>query len=370
MMESLQSPDIQSHNCGPSSILITGATGLLGAHVAALLVMKGVSVAGLRRSGSRMEVVREIFSYYSDDPDALMQRVEWRTGDLTDPKSLTGVLEGIVGVVNCAAVVSFEGSRREEIIRINEGIVRSLTEAISKQKDRGKSPFLVHISSTSALGDAPGDDPAFKIDEETPRNPMIRHNGYSESKHRSEQLIWRAIRDDGLQAVIFNPGIILGPGQWDRGSSLLIARAAHGMKFFPYGGTGYVDVRDVAKAVELIINSWLSGDNKNFAGHRYVLVGANLRYKELFIRVTDELGLPNPTIYAGRLLTGLAWRFEVLRALILRRPPALTRDAARSSRRIAFYSSEKISRELEFQFRPISETISWVCRAMQSRKPA
>lgn len=364
-------------------LLITGGTGLLGGHVLYALLQKYDRVAALIRPSGRKDNLREIFSFYTPDPEPLLERIDWRSGDLLDKESLVKAIEGVSLIINCAAIVSFNPADRKRLIANNVEGTRNLAEVLLAASQRkgpdglGSAPrSLIHVSSTSALGDGPGNDPAFLIDEDTPRNPIVCHTGYSVSKFESESLLL----DMGVRAVILNPGIILGPGQWEKGSSQLFVKAWHGLKFYPYGGTGYVDVRDVGDII-LRICSLLSGNNlqefksynindlqsssvpflhSSLPGERFCLVGANLRYRDFFNLVTDEYGKPNPDIYAGKFLSELAWRAEALRALITGEKPLLTSETAKSAQRINYYSSEKIRKILDYQFRPAEETIEWV----------
>ncbi|MCX6226494.1 MAG: NAD-dependent epimerase/dehydratase family protein [Bacteroidia bacterium] len=383
--------------------LITGSTGLLGSHVLYALLQKHDRVAALKRPSAKIDTLREIFSYYTHEPDALMERINWQTGDLLDKESLNLALEGISCVINCAAVVSFDPRDRKRMIANNVEGVRNLAEAILSKEVRGLRTGLIHISSISALGDGPGDEPKFLIDEDTPRDPKRRHSGYSVSKFDSEKLL----REMGVNAIILNPGVILGPGQWTKGSSQLCVKAWQGLKYYPYGGTGFVDVRDLADIITQIgdqvsgigyrgsgigdqvsgIGDQVSGIGDQVSGigdqpapasdlnlspssdfrlpssvpgERFCIVGANLRYRDFFNLVTDEFGKPNPHIYAGKFMTGLAWRADTLRSGIKGRNPLLTRETAIAAQRISFYSSKKICNALNFEFRPIEETIAWV----------
>jgi nucleoside-diphosphate-sugar epimerase len=416
-------------------ILITGATGLLGSHVLYALLQKHERVAAMKRASSSLEGVREIFSYYTKDTESLMQRIEWRHGDMLDKPSLIAALDGITCVINCAAIVSFDPKDRKMLIKNNVEGTRNLVEAVGARKGeeekRGRgdeekrgtgdepesyspvllfshSPLLIHISSTSALGDGPGNDPKFLINEETPRDPNRQHSGYSESKWQSESLIWNYINEKGkrrtgeevncasplplfssspipqfssspsIPTVVLNPGIILGPGQWDKGSSQLFVKAWEGLKFYPKGGTGYVDVRDVADIITKIVEMWKSDNVENITlshlhsstiiNHRFCVVGANLRYREFFNKVTDEYGKPNPSIYAGKFLSGVAWRLDTFRARLTRTYPLLTRETAESAQRISFYDSSRIKTALDFKFRPIEDTIEWVASIYKKRR--
>jgi nucleoside-diphosphate-sugar epimerase len=442
-------------------ILVTGATGLLGSHLLYDLLQKHEKVAALKRPSASLDTLREIFSFYTKDPDQLLDRIEWRTGDLLDKESIIRALEDIDCVINCAAIVSYQKKDRERMITNNVEGTRNLAEAIKirrqetedkrqetedkrqktidKRQETGDRRLktencglktencrLIHISSIAALGDGPGNSTKFLIDEDTPRDPNRKHNGYSISKYESEKVLTEL----GLDAIILNPGIILGPGQWSKGSSQLFEKAWQGLKYYPYGGTGYVDVRDVVAIIEQVsgIGYQVSGEPDQVSSlqssvsslqspvfslqssvfslqspvsslqspvsslqssvsslqspvfslqssvprssssfpdllprsTRYCVVGANVRYRDFFNMVTDEYGKPNPTIFAGRFMTQVAWRADTLRARLAGRNPVLTRETAAASQRISYYSSAKICSTLNFQFRPIEETIDWI----------
>lgn len=333
-------------------ILVTGSTGLLGGHMIYALLTSNERIAALRRPSAGSDTLREIFSCYGENQSGLTDRIDWRTGDLLDRESLGKALEGITCVVNCAAVVSFDRRDSKALVATNVTGTRNLVQAI-REKD-GDRPRLIHISSIAALGDGPGDDPKFLIDEETPRDPRRRRSAYSLSKYESEKVI----TGSDLDATVLNPGVILGPGQWTKGSSQFFVKAWEGLRYYPYGGTGYVDVRDVCSIICKII------ERRSGIGHmeRYCLVGENLRYREFFNLATDEFGNANPNVYAGKFMTGLAWRADSLRSLMTGRQQVLTRETARTSQRISFYSAAKIRKELQFEFRPVDETIEWVAR--------
>ena len=386
-------------NASDGKILVTGATGLLGSHLLYDLLQKHEKVAALKRPSASLDTLREIFSFYTKDPDQLLDRIDWRTGDLLDKESVIRALEDMDCVINCAAIVSYQKKDRERMITNNVEGTRNLAEAIKirrqetedkrqetideevdrrrgsvdEEEDRRRGSEhvtrdtedcrlntencrLIHISSTAALGDGPGNSTKFLIDEDTPRDPNRKHNGYSISKYESEKVLTEL----GLDAIILNPGIILGPGQWSKGSSQLFEKAWQGLKYYPYGGTGYVDVRDVTAIIDLLLRSSSSSIDLLPRTARYCVVGANVRYREFFNMVTDEYGKPNPTIFAGRFMTQVAWRADTLRARLAGRNPVLTRETAEASQRISYYSSAKICTTLNFQFRPIEETIDWI----------
>ena len=189
--------------------------------------------------------------------------------------------------------------------------------------------------------------------------------------------------------MIVNPGIILGPGFWDKGSSKLFSTIKKGLMFYTKGGTGYVDVRDVVEVVVELACPGLDPGSKELAPdlirgrkveracpgldpgsngrkvERYCLVGANVYFKDFFFMVADALGVKRPSIKAGPFLSGLAWRMGTFKARISGSYPLITRGTAESANRISFYSSEKVKKELGFEFREIEETVQWCCKFLR-----
>ena len=356
------------------SILVTGATGLLGAHLLVRLARgkkaaaiehesedkdrkedenQDIRIFGLRRVQSNMDELKRVFSFYGDDWEDLYKLIEWRYGDMLDSVSITKALQNIDLVYHCAAIVSFDPSQRENLIKANVQGTKNLIDALPLS--------LIHVSSTSALGDSPGNNPDFLIDESTPRNPNRIHSGYSVSKYESEDIVWEAI-DKGLNARIVNPGIILGPGFWDKGSSKLFSTIKKGLQFYTSGGTGYVDVRDVVEVMIELAHTSSTVPKNHGQSYRYCLVGTNMYFRDFFNMVADELGVKRPSIRAGKFLSGLAWRMGTLKARLTGTFPLITRETAESANRIGFFSSKKIEDEQHFKFRSIKETITWVSR--------
>ena len=106
-----------------------------------------------------------------------------------------------------------------------------------------------HVSSIAAIGRADNDKP---IDENTIWKASKRNSNYAVSKYGAEREVWRGM-EEGLNAVIVNPSILLGPGELNSGTGKLISTVLNGLKFYTTGTNGYVDVRDVAKVmIELV----------------------------------------------------------------------------------------------------------------------
>lgn len=333
--------------------LITGATGLLGSHVALDLCRAGRKVRAIRRAGSDLTLINRTFSCYSAEDKKLLEKIEWVDADLLDYFSLADALEGVDEVYHCAAIVSFHPSDRKQLMKINvEGTANLVNACLENNNIR-----MCHVSSTAALGKA---DKQRLITEANTWKSSSSNSVYSVSKYGAEREVWRGIAE-GLQAVIVNPSIILGPGDWGKGSSELFSLVWKGLKYFSYGVNGYVDVRDVSAAMLLLVQQ------QQF-GQRFVVSAENVPFRELFNQIAVGLGREAPRIGIRPWMAEIAWRIIALGGLITGTKPAITRETARSSNRMQYFSSEKLISSTDFRFRPVDQSIREICAVFLSEK--
>jgi len=327
-------------------IFVTGGTGMVGAHLIYELVLKGEKVRALKRSGSSLQRTEKIFAFYCHDPQPLIQKIEWVEGDLLDKEGLRELLNGVDQIYHAAAIISFDSREREVIIHNNcEGTANLADLAISMGIQR-----FCHVSSIAAIGSPPE---GIEASEDHPWRNSRDHSAYSESKYLSEMEVWRAILQ-GLNAVIVNPSVIIGPGDWKSGSSLVFSKVWHGLKFYTKGGTGFVDVRDVTSAMQLLMakETWETVKNQ-----RYILSAENLTFREFFNQIADNLRMSRPKILAGKTLLKIAWRFFALLKLLTGIKPAITRETARSACKLSYYDGSKICRTIGFKYTPAEVSI-------------
>ncbi len=327
-------------------IFVTGGTGLIGAHLLYELVSAEKKVKALKRSTSNMQQILRIFSYYTDNPEQLFNRIEWIEGDILDYFDMEDHLSGVEEVYHCAAIISFRKSQRNQMIRNNTQGTANVVNAALKN---GVKKFC-HISSIAALGSTRDGS---EINEETNWVPSKGESGYSHSKFFSEMEVWRGIAE-GLQAVIVNPSIVLGPGDRYSGSTQLFQTVANGLLFYTHGVMGYVDVADVVKAMILLM------DDKNFdncKNQRFLLNAENMSYKEIFFAIADAMGKPRPRYFASKFILEIAWRAVTLYALFSKNAPELSRETAKSAREIKKFDGSKISRLTGFTYKPMADSI-------------
>ncbi len=328
-------------------ILVTGGTGLVGAHLLYELTNSGQKVKALRRQQSNTDWVRKIFSYYTTEIDELFARIEWVEGDILDYLSLEEALKGVTGIYHCAAIVSFHGDDHDMMLNNNvKGTGNLIDAAIHNRVSR-----FCHVSSIAALGKT---QDGSEINEETYWTPSKRKSGYSLSKFFSEMEVWRGI-EEGLDAVIVNPSIIMGPGNWEIGSPKLFQSMWKGLKYYTKGISGFVDVRDVVKAMIMLMDDNRFESVKN---QRFILNAGNLSYQDFFNKIADGLNRPRPRSFASDMKLKIAWRMAKAASFFTGKRPVITRDALSGSNQKNQYSGEKITRTIGFEYSSLDKSIA------------
>jgi len=326
-------------------ILVTGGTGLLGSHLLFNLISSGKQVRALKRSSSDTNMVKKIFSYYSDTPELLAAKIEWVEGDLLDFASIEYALDGINEIYHAGAVVSFYHADHANMLKVNiDGTANLVNLAIEKKIDK-----FCYISSVSTLGRA---DNNGITDEETFWVPSRKNSVYAISKYGAEREVWRGM-EEGLNAVVINPSVILGPGFWNDNSGLF-RLVWEGLKYYTRGINGYVDVKDVARALILVME-------KNLFNERFIVSSENISYQQLFTLIARNLDKPVPKVNVPPLLSHIAWRLEALRSLLNGSKPEVTREMATTTIQQYTFSNEKIRKALSFEFISVEESIRQTC---------
>lgn len=327
-------------------VFLTGATGLVGAHLLVHLHQAGRNIRALIRPTSSFSQLELICSFYNQPFQELFNSVDWVYGDTLDYVGLSELMAGVEEVYHCAAVVSFNDKNSKSLLNTN---IQGTSNMVDVAMNIGVKNFCF-ISSIGALGSTGKND---LIDEKTPRKNDGTPSAYSESKFRSELEVWRGYRE-GLNVVIVNPGVILGPGEPNKGSLLLIQAGRKGMPFYTKSTTGYVDVRDVCRAAMELME-------KKIFGKRYILVSENVENRLLFTWIASEFGKKPPYLFA----TGALLKFSALIAeiagWITGKTPQLTRETIKSAQKNQQYSNQQIKSALDYTFIPLQKTIQDTC---------
>jgi dihydroflavonol-4-reductase len=327
---------------GRGIILVTGGTGFLGSYIIKQLVEKGYSVRAIRRSNKiPYWISKEIFDNTSTGS------VEWIEGDVLDVVALQDAMEGVDTIIHSAAVVSFIKKDRNDMYQVNvEGTANVVNMALEKNVRR-----LVHISSVAALGRTANGG---HVNEEKKWEESKVNTHYAISKFKAELQVWRGM-SEGLDAVILNPGTILGYGDWHSSSCAIFKQVYDGFKWYTPGINGFVDVEDVAKAAIVLMES-------NISEQRYIVSGDNWPFKKLQDTIANHFGKKGPYKQTTSFLLAIAWRLEKLKAIFTGKKPLLTKESARVAQSQTWFENDKLLTALPgFSFTPLEQTIKKAC---------
>lgn len=325
-------------------ILVTGATGLVGSQILYDLASSGKKARALRRKESKMNLVDRLFN---NNPQYI-ENIEWFVGDVNDPFSLEDAMQDVITVYHSAGFISFYRSDRNKLLKINvEGTANVVDIALKTGVNR-----LGYVSSVAALGRKSGEK---FINEDAWWKTSKLNSNYAISKYGGEREVWRGI-EEGLSAFIINPSIIIGAGNWSNGSSQMFSQVWKGLSFYTDGVTGFVDVRDVSKAIILLMEKGISNE-------RFIINSENLPYRNVFDTIAEKLDRPKAKIKVNKFLAEIGWRSEMIKCFFLQRKPMITKETARNGLMQWYYSNEKIKKEIGIEFISIDKAVNDVCES-------
>jgi len=319
-------------------ILVTGATGFLGAELAKELILRKNNIRCSKRASSTTPKILEPYA----------ANIEWVNADLMDADALETALDGVTQVYNCAAFVSLKQAHKDAMIRTNVQGTANLVDLCVEKGIR-----IVHTSSVAAVGEA---KPGEQITENHHLDSSTETDGYAISKLESEMEVWRGIAE-GLDAVIVNPTIIIGASAGTAGSGQIFETVRKGLKFYTGGTIGFVDVQDVAKCMITLMATDISGE-------RYIINAENRPYKQIFEEIANCFGVKPPATLAKPWMMELAWRGASVLGLLTGKAPALDKTSARAASNTREFDNSKIKQAIGFEFKPISDTIKEVCKSL------
>jgi dihydroflavonol-4-reductase len=325
-------------------ILVTGATGHLGAHLLYELARTNQEVKALYRNPDKISNVKRIFGYYQADFMELYNRIQWVRADVGDYLTLTECLKGVDQVYHAAGHVSFDDKDWKLLHSVNIDGTANIVNACLESGVRK----LCHVSSIATLGETNGQA---LTDESMIWNFGSKASAYAISKYKGEMEVWRGIYE-GLDAVIINPSVIIGPGMWMGPSRQLLLSVYKGLKYYPSGSSGYVDVRDIARIMVLLMQSSCTGE-------RYIINSENITHRRYMNLLADAMNRPRPKILISPALAKIGAIAEAVRSTITRRAPRITKRALEIADERLAYSNAKVSQATGVNFIPVEESVKF-----------
>jgi len=313
-------------------LLLTGATGFVGYHVARALQDEGADLRLLVRKSSNLKNLEGL-------------RGDTVTGDLADPASLKPALAGIDAIVHVAADYRLWIPDPDTMYRANVDGTRELLRL-------AREANVARVVYTSSVATMHFFTNGMISDEDTPvlLDDMVGH--YKRSKFLAEQEAIQAA-EAGQHVMILNPTTPIGPRDVKPTPTGRIFVDFLNRKFPAYVDTGLnlVDVNEVARAHVLALT-------KGTSGRRYILGGENLTLKQILDKMAAITGLPSPTVEIPFAIAATyAFFEELITGRIRGKEPRATLEEVRMGRKKMYASSARAERELGFRVTPVYQAM-------------
>ncbi|MEI6864825.1 NAD-dependent epimerase/dehydratase family protein [Flavicella sp.] len=328
-------------------ILVTGGTGMLGAHLLFQLINSGESVRAIYRSKKSRKKTRKIFEYYAEDADLAFSKIEWVKADVTDVPALETAFSDVEKVYHIAALVSFDEKNAMKMRLVNiEGTANIVNLCIAFGVKK-----LCHVSSIASVAKSVGKP---LIDEKDEFNLLTNNYSYAITKYGAEMEVWRGTQE-GLDVVVVNPGVILGPGFWSENSGMLFTMIYKGTPFYTEGLTGFVGVDDVVTVMLKTMDSVVKNE-------RFILVSENISFKEVLFDIAGLLQKKRPRIKVTAFMAAIGWRLSWLKSTFAGGVNNFSKHTAKSANNKSYYNSRKVQKTFDFEFEKMTSVIAKIAK--------
>jgi len=320
-------------------ILVTGGAGLVGKELITQLLQTGKQVRAIYNK-----------TKLADFQHGNLQQMQC---DILDVIGLEEAMKDVAQVYHCAAIITFNPGRKQEMFKIN---IEGTANVVNAALDAGIKK-MVYVSSVAALGRIREGE---HINETMNWTEETSNSAYGQSKYLAEMQVWRGI-GEGLEAVIVNPVIVLGAGDWNGGSSQIFKNVYNEFPWYTNGSTGFVDVRDVAKAMIGLMNS-------NVIAERFILSAENRTYRDVFNLIAKAFGKKPPHKQVTPAIAKIVWRLEAIKRIFTGKEPLITKETAATALAKANFDNSKLKIFLpDFDYHKIEDTITDTCKVLQQK---
>ena len=313
------------------TILLTGANGFLGSHIARELLARRYVVRALVRPGSNRSTLAQL-------------PIDFVDGDVCNPADVLNATTGCSAVIHAAALAQVNPARSSAVWAVNKIGTENILRAARQQEVRR----LVYVGSANVFGFGAKEQPG---DETKPYSGQFYGVDYMDSKAAATELVRLAADKDNVPAVMVHPSFLLGPlDSKPTSGAMLLAVARRQLPGYTAGGKNFIHVRDAAIGT---VNALTMGR----IGQSYILGHENLNYHEAFTLMASVAGVPPPRFALSPGLTKLYGRFNDWRAKMTNKPAQVTLPLAMIANDGHYFSSQKAINELNLPQTPIREAI-------------
>lgn len=318
-------------------ILVTGGAGLLGKFLIKKLLENDEKVKAIYNKTTLPNF---------NNPNLITEQC-----DILDVYALEDALQNITEVYHCAGLVSFNPKDEKKLFSIN---VDGTANVVNAALNAGVKKF-VHVSSVAAIGRI---RPGELINEKMEWTPETSNSRYGYSKYLGEMEVWRGVAE-GLDAVVINPSIILGPGNWNEGSTKIFKSVYDEFPWYTEGVSGFVDVEDVAAAMIALMKSDITAE-------KFIVSAENISYQHLFNMIAKAFNKKEASKKVTPFMAALTWRLESIKSKFTGSSPLLTKETVNTALTKVKYDNSKLLSALpNFEYQSLQKSIEKICSELQ-----
>jgi len=312
-------------------VLVTGPDGVLGSNLVRELISRGHEVMAMSEDGKQSPTIDNL-------------SIKKVGGNLLNADEIIRATENMDIVIHCAACTAMFPARSEIVNRVNIGGTQHIIDACIENEVKR----LIYVGTANSFGSGSKEKPGSEQNAYGARKYGL---DYMDSKYEAQELVLKAVKDNGLDAVIVNPTFMIGPYDATPSSGTMILKIYNNkVPGYTYGGKNFVAVKDVAVGISNAIE-------KGKKGACYILGNENLNYKEAFKKIADVVGVKGPKRKVSSFLARLIGSLNGFGAKIFKYTPGITYPLAVLGTEEHYYSSDKARRELELPETPIEVAI-------------
>lgn len=330
--------------------LVTGSSGLLGANLIWELVLQNKPVIAAKRPNSDLSKIKDLFRINNSVEHVnYFNKIMWVDVNLFDIHDVEEIISKykVTKIYHCAGFVSFSDRDKDKMFQLNEVATANIVDACLNFP----SIYLCYVSSIATINNS---DYSATLDESVFWKTSGHESLYAISKYSGEKQVWRGI-EEGLKAVIVNPGVILSLGFGSHGSNKIVAFAEKAYNYYPAGQSGYVAASDVAQCMIKLTES-------NISGKRYIICENNYSHKEIIHTIQKNLQKPLATKEANYITLYLVYLITKFLNFFRFKVEHFSKASIYSMLNHQTYSNESIKQEIGHQFKPVKELIEQICK--------
>jgi len=312
-------------------VLVTGPDGVLGSNLLRELLSKGYNVTALVEDGKKSPTI----------DDLPITRIG---GNLLNEDEIVNATKGMDIVIHCAASTNMFPGRSEIVNKVNIGG----TENIIKGCQINGIKRLIHCGTANSFASGTIDNLGTEKNEYAAWHYKL---DYMDSKYKAQLLVLKAVKEDGLDALVVNPTFMIGPYDSRPSSGTMVLSVYKGkVPGYTLGGKNFVAVKDVAVAITNAIT-------KGKKGECYILGNENLTYKAAFEKIAATVYVKAPSRKLPTSIVKFMGRMVSFFATVFKFYPNLTKELAILSTESHYYSPQKAREELGLPSTPIDVAI-------------